>query len=99
MLTPVYVQGNSADPQAPQSTVTVSYTPAQVAGDLNVVVVGWKDTTATINSVVDRAGNVDTRSPFDVGSTGSGSATITMAPDLLVGTGMIVGPFKAAGSG
>ncbi len=53
-----YVQGNYATPQTPQTTVTVSFTSAQVAGDLNVVVVGWNDSTATVKTVTDTKGNV-----------------------------------------
>ena len=52
-----FVQGNYATPQTPQSTVTVKYAAAQGAGDLNVVVVGWNDSTATIKSVGDTSGN------------------------------------------
>jgi hypothetical protein len=37
--------------------VTVSYAQAQTTGDLNVVAVGWNDTTASISSVTDSAGN------------------------------------------
>jgi hypothetical protein len=55
-----YVQGNYADPQSSPSTVNVTYTTAQSAGDLNVVVVGWNDSTATVTSVIDTAGNVYT---------------------------------------
>ena len=44
-----YVQGNYATPQTPQTTVNVTYTAAQAAGDLNVVVVGWNDSTATVS--------------------------------------------------
>ena len=33
-------------PQTPQTTVTLPYTSAQTAGDLNVAVVGWNETTA-----------------------------------------------------
>jgi hypothetical protein len=52
------VQGTSTDPQTTsQSSVAVSYTSAQVAGDTNVVVVGWNDTTASISTVTDSAGN------------------------------------------
>ncbi len=51
------MQGNSAVPQSPQSGVSVRYTSAQTAGDLNVVAVGWNDTSATVSSVVDSAGN------------------------------------------
>src|SRR5215467_12294149 len=53
-----FVQVNSATPQTPQTTVTVPYTAAQTAGNLNVVVVGWNDATATVQSVVDSVGNV-----------------------------------------
>jgi len=56
--TPTYVQGNYAVPQTPQSTVTVPYTATQAATDLNVVVVGWNDTTAQVSSVTDTAGNI-----------------------------------------
>ena len=52
-----YVQGNSATPETPQTAVTVTYTGAQTAGDLNLVVVGWNDTTATISSVTDSKNN------------------------------------------
>ena len=52
-----FVQVNYAVPQAPQTLVTVTYTQAQTAGNLNVVVVGWNDSTAQINSVMDSRGN------------------------------------------
>jgi hypothetical protein len=47
----------SATPQSPTATVPVTYPAAQTAGDLNVVVVGWNDTAATVTSVKDSAGN------------------------------------------
>lgn len=56
-----YVQGNYATPQSPQSTVSVGYSAAQAAGDLNVVSVGWNDSTATVTSVRDSSGNQYTR--------------------------------------
>ena len=56
-----YVQGNYATPQSLQTSVSVTFAAAQVAGDLNVVVVGWNDGTATVNSVMDTVGNVYTR--------------------------------------
>jgi hypothetical protein len=52
-----FIQVNSATPQTPTATVTVSYKGAQTPGDLNVVVVGWNDTKATVQSVKDSAGN------------------------------------------
>ena len=56
-----YVQGSYATPQSPQTTVNVTFTAAQVAGDLNVVVVGWNDSTATVSTVRDSRGNVYAR--------------------------------------
>ena len=52
-----FVQVKSAVPQTPQTSVTVTYTKAQTAGDLNVVVIGWNDSTAQISSVTDSKGN------------------------------------------
>jgi hypothetical protein len=52
-----YVQGHYATPQTAQTTVSVTFTAAQAAGDLNVVVVGWNDSTAVVNTVTDNSGN------------------------------------------
>ena len=52
-----YVQGNYSDPQSSQTSVTARFNSAQSAGDLNVVVIGWKDTTAQISQVADSKGN------------------------------------------
>ena len=49
---------NYAAPQTAQTSATVTYKAAQGAGDLNVVVVGWNDSTATVTSVTDVKGNV-----------------------------------------
>ena len=56
-----YVQGNYATPQSAQSSVPVTFTTAQTAGDLNVVVVGWNNSSATVSSVTDSKGNTYTR--------------------------------------
>jgi uncharacterized protein YciI len=58
LTTPNYVQGNDAVPQTPQTKVTVTYTAAQIAGHLNVVIVGRSDATAQVSSVTDSKGNV-----------------------------------------
>jgi len=47
----------AATPQSPTATVPLSYPAAQLSGDLNIVVVGWNDTTASVQSVMDSAGN------------------------------------------
>jgi hypothetical protein len=52
-----FAQVVAATPQSPTATVSVTYPAAQTAGDLNVVVVGWNDTTSTVQSVKDSGGN------------------------------------------
>jgi Domain of unknown function (DUF1929)/IPT/TIG domain/Glyoxal oxidase N-terminus len=52
-----FVQVASATPQGATTTVSVNYPATQTAGDLNIVVVGWNDTTAAVQSVKDSAGN------------------------------------------
>ena len=41
----------AATPQSPTQIVTLAYPAAQTVGDLNIVVVGWNDTTSTVQSV------------------------------------------------
>src|SRR5262249_35232158 len=54
--TPAFVQQNSKTP-ASQSIVSVKYTAAQTVGNLNVVAVGWTDTTRQIQAITDTKGN------------------------------------------
>src|SRR6266700_2247335 len=77
-----YVQGNYATPQTSQTTVSVTYTVAQAAGDLNVVVVGWNDTTATVSSVTDKSGNAYTLAVGPTAFTGIVSQSIYYAKNI-----------------
>ncbi len=54
---PAFVQVNAATPQTNQSSVAVAYTSAQVAGDTNILAIGWNNATSNITSVTDSAGN------------------------------------------
>lgn len=67
-----FVQASTAPTtlQASNSTVSAAYPLTQVAGDLNVVVVGWGDTTASITSVTDSVGNTYTRAVGPTTNTG-----------------------------
>ena len=56
--TPAFVQVNAATPQTNQSTVTTTYANAQVAGDTNILAIGWNNKTSNITSVNDSAGNL-----------------------------------------
>src|SRR5262245_45998188 len=56
-----FVQVNAAVPQSSETQVSATYSLAQTAGNLNVVVVGWNDASASVTSVTDSRGNVYTR--------------------------------------
>ena len=77
-----YVQGNYAVPQTSQTTVTVTFSAAQSAGDLNVVVVGWNDSTATVSTVVDTRGNMYTRAVGPTVVSGALSQSIYYAKNI-----------------
>ncbi|HET7213288.1 MAG TPA: IPT/TIG domain-containing protein [Terriglobia bacterium] len=56
--TPItFVQVAAATPQGSFATLSVPYTSSQKAGNLNMVVVGWNDTTSAVSSVTDSLGN------------------------------------------
>src|SRR5713101_993285 len=78
-----FVQRNSADPQTPQTTVNVAFTAAQTAGDLNVVVVGWNDSTAKVSSVVDSKGNTYALAAAPVVQTGVATQAIYYAKNIV----------------
>ncbi len=90
-----FAQVASATPQSPTATVPVAYPAAQTAGDLNVVVVGWNDTTATVQSVKDSGGN---NYSLAIGPT-SGTAlrqSIYYAPTIVGGTNTVTVTFSQA---
>src|SRR6266705_2546284 len=77
-----FVQRNYSVPQTPQATVTAAFAGAQSAGNLNVVIVGWNDSTASVISVNDTKGN-----PYNlaIGPTvlaGVASQAIYFAPNI-----------------
>ena len=77
-----FIQGSYSVPQTPQATVTVVYSGAQTAGNLNVVVVGWNDATSTVTSVTDSNGNVYTRAVGPTVRAGQASQAIYFAPNI-----------------
>jgi hypothetical protein len=90
-----FVQVAAATPQSSTATVPVAYTGPQTAGDLNVVVVGWNDTTATVQSVKDSAGN---NYSLAIGPT-SGTAlrqSIYYAPSIVGGSNTVTVTFSQA---
>ncbi|MGB8887736.1 MAG: Ig-like domain-containing protein [Candidatus Korobacteraceae bacterium] len=94
-----YVQGNSATPQTPQTTVNVPFTAAQVAGDLNVVVVGWNDSTASVSSVIDSKGNAYTLAVGPTSISGTLSQSVYYAKNIVsagAGTNTVTVTFSPA---
>ncbi len=78
-----YIQGNYATPQTPQTTVNVKYKVAQTAGDLNIVVVGWNDSTATVSRVTDSRGNTYFRAVGPTIQSGIASQSIYYAKNIV----------------
>ncbi len=52
-----FVQGASASPQSTTTTASVPFSAAQMAGDVNIVIIGWNDTSSAIQTVTDSSGN------------------------------------------
>src|SRR5262252_7086025 len=92
---PTFVQRHYATPQSPTATVSVSYASAETAGHLNVVVVGWNDTTSAVQSVRDSAGNTYA---LAIGPTiGTAlSQSIYFAPNIRAGTNTVTVTFNQA---
>jgi len=76
-----FVQANSAVP-ASGTTVKVTYTNAQSAGDLNIVAIGWNNSTTVVNSVTDTVGNVYNVAAGPTVQTGTQSAVIYYAKNI-----------------
>ena len=78
-----FVQSNFAVPQTSVSSVTVTFTGTQTAANLNVVVVGWHDSAATVSSVVDSKGNAYAIAVGPTVSSTHGSETIYYAANIV----------------
>jgi hypothetical protein len=90
-----FAQVASATPQSSVATVALAYPGAQTAGDMNVVVVGWNDLTATVQSVKDSGGNSYL---LAIGPT-SGTAlrqSIYYAPGIVGGSNTVTVTFSQA---
>jgi hypothetical protein len=83
-----FVQGSSAQPTG-TSQPSAPYNLAQTAGDLNVVVIGWADTSSTIQSVTDNAGNTYTLAVGPTQGTGL-TQSIYYAGNIVSSTGNTV---------
>jgi len=90
-----FAQVAAATPQAPTTTVSLAFPAAQTAGDLNVVVVGWNDTTSTVQSVTDSAGNNYSLAIGPTSGTGL-RQSIYYAPNIVGGSNTVKVTFNQA---
>ncbi len=90
-----YVQGNYAVPQSSPTSVTVAFKSAQSAGDLNVVVIGWNNTTASVNSVTDVNGNIYVRVVGPTIVSGALSQSIYVAKNIVGATNTVTVLFSS----
>ncbi len=74
-----FVQGTFATPTSSQSSVSATYSSAQTAGDLNVVANGWTDSSHSVLSVTDTAGNTYAAATSPLAIPGSRSQVIYRA--------------------
>jgi hypothetical protein len=90
-----FVQVNAATPQTASASVSVIYPAAQIAGDLNIVAVGWNDTTSTVSSVTDSRGNTYA---LAIGpTTGTGlRQSIYYAKNIVAGSNTVTVAFSKA---
>ncbi|HEY2434211.1 MAG TPA: LamG-like jellyroll fold domain-containing protein [Vicinamibacterales bacterium] len=77
-----FVQMAYATPQSTVASVNVAFPAAQTAGDLSVVVVGWNDAVAQVQSVADSRGNIYTKAVGPTVRSGLGTQSIYYAPNI-----------------
>ena len=74
----------------------MTYTAAQAAGDLNVVIVGWNDATTRVTSVSDQNKNTYRLAVGPTVVTGLLSQAIYYAPSIKAGANVVTVSFTAA---
>ena len=89
-----FVQVNSATPQVAASSVQVPYLNAQTAGNLNIVVVGWSDSTSNVAMVQDSLNNY--QPAVATTRTTSHSQAIYYAPGIQSGNNTVTVTFDQA---
>ena len=69
---PRFIQLAYATPQGNKASVPVKLTGAQRAGNFNVVVIGWSDTSSNVTTVTDTSGNTYARAIGPTRNTSAG---------------------------
>ncbi len=88
-----FVQVNYKTSNPSGSTLAVAYPAAQTVGNLNIVVVGWNDTTAAVSSVTDSRGNTYTRAVGPTTGTAL-SQSIYYAKNIIAGSNTVTVVFN-----
>ena len=93
----MFVQAATGPPtiQASNTSVAVAYKQSQAAGRLNIVVVGWGDTTSSISSVSDSNGNTYSRAVGPTTNTGL-QESVYYAKNIVGGTNTVTVTFNQA---
>ncbi|HMH08183.1 MAG TPA: hypothetical protein VK579_16025, partial [Terriglobales bacterium] len=88
-----FVQQSYTTSNPSGSSLRVAYPAAQTAGNLNLVVVGWNDTTSLVSSVTDSKGNTYTRA---IGPTAGTALTqsIYYAKNIAAGSNTVTVTFN-----
>jgi len=90
-----FVQVAAATPQSSQTSVAVTYPSAQGQGNMNVVAVGWNDTTASVKSVTDSLGNTYSLAAGPTAGTAL-TQSIYYAPNIHSGSNTVTVTFTQA---
>ena len=88
------MQVNSATSKS-ASSLAAAYPSAQTAGNLNIVVVGWNDTTSAVSTITDSRGNTYVRA---IGPTAGTALTqsIYYAKNIVAGSNTVTVTFNKA---
>ena len=90
-----FVQMSSSNPQTPTANMVLGFNLAQTAGNLNVVAVGWNDTTSTVSSVTDTRSNTYIQAGTTTTGTGMRQA-IYYAKNIAAGSNTVTVAFNQA---
>jgi hypothetical protein len=90
-----FVQVKAATPQTASASVAITYPVVQTSGSLNIVAVGWNDTTSMVTGITDTRGNAYT---LAIGpTTGTGlRQSIYYAKSIAAGSNTVTVTFSKA---
>ncbi|MEJ1962982.1 MAG: fibronectin type III domain-containing protein [Gammaproteobacteria bacterium] len=78
-----FVQVSAGTSGGPQTSITATFANAQNGGDLNVVIVGWYDSTSNVTSITDTRGNTYALAVGPTRYVGAGTLLIYYAKNIV----------------